>query len=144
METILRHLMNCGFVVREMDYDVPKFAIEKIATPADERVPANFSDGIFNVSYDTFELAVKKAQQLSGWEPEAQVWNIQIMYQHRGRGSLLADLAPVVSHSYETALAEAKCKGEQFISQTFAEGDIQKWEVKVRPCGILREPKTIR
>lgn len=143
MEKILRHLMNCGFVIYELDYEVPKFAIEKIATPTDGRKVTDFADDTFSTSYNSFEGAMQKAQELSNWwsEVELHVWNVQIMYQHRGLGSLLTDLAPVVGSSYDVAIREAQLKGERYISRTFPDGDVKKWEVKIRPCGILREAK---
>lgn len=144
METLLQHLMNCGFVIFELDYDVPKFAIEKITTPWDGRSPEQFPEGVFNTTFDSFHAALKKAEAVSRWKPETilQMWSVQCMHQHRGRGVLFADLAPVVSETYELAMIEARRKAEQFITETFPEGHIERWEVKIRPCGTVREAPT--
>jgi len=141
VEKLLRHLMNCGFVIYECEFEVQKFAIGKIITPLDNRKVTEFPDNIFNIRYDSFADAIKKAQELTNWLPEL-MWNVQIMYQHRGRGSLVVDLAPVVSSVYELAIKDAQQKGEQYISETFPEGDIEKFEVRIRPCGRLQEAKT--
>jgi len=150
-EKLFKELMNRGFLIHQYEshpplsspMDRPKFVLKKVRTPADDR-PFDLGDGDDTLIeyFATFDEALDKAKELIDWEFKKTVtvlsaehgWMLELMYCHKGLGSKFVDLGKMGPSTYDIAIAEAKLKATAHIAKHLEEGDIEGWDVKVRPC----------
>jgi len=140
-DNFFQHMMNRGFLIFEAG---TKFVLTKLPTPADPRpaitdeVKANTSE----LEFDSWDAAVAKAKYLCQWQDQVNEtiphqngtgWLMQMMYQHRGLGRKVAELGEVGPVSYDKAKAEAEERARRYVEDGFAEGEIERWEVRIRP-----------
>lgn len=135
-EDFYKHIMNRGFIVFESD---SKFILSKFPTPADSRL--SITDDIVHnsssIEFQTWDEAIAKVKRLCNWKNPEQlnvVWEMQMMYQHYGLGAQMIDLGQISSVPFSVAMKEAKQKAVCVVEKDFKKGEIEKWEVRVRPC----------
>jgi len=129
MENLLRHLMNCGFIIFKDDTN---FVLKKVATPCDPRksITDTVQSDVSEIKFDDYSEAIQAAKKLVDFKGDIVeeskcakkvYYKVQMCYMHKE--------LPNVPWVEATQLAEQR-------AQEFAEMNdmIESWEVKVYPC----------
>ena len=147
--SLLKELMNRGYMIVENDDGA---VVHKCTTPTDkdpyidmmEDIPEG-SFGVRSKDFPSYDEALAFCKERIGWiEPDPALatanhvgsetlWQMELMYRHRGLGLQSAILGQLKHVPYDVAKGIAKERAEEYV-QTFEKEDIEGWEIRVRPC----------
>lgn len=130
MTDFCKTLMNNGFLIYECD---EKFVLQKIATPLNPitSITDEIKDNTSYKKFDTYDQAIEAAKVLlsDSFDPS---WLVRLMCKHVS-GPKIIDLGEIHFLKYDMAIEEAGVMAYDYIKKSYEEGDVENWEVRIRP-----------